>query len=136
MKPKVILNPDKEIVRTVKEGLKQKDGYCPCRMGKEEKNKCKSPRSARNGSRNVGNGRTATRCACYDRKRAHRHADRERIQDRRLDAFRQNERTNCRRTAFFSWNNQVRSDEYLQKACLFVTYRSYHSLQRLLLIFA
>lgn len=31
---KIRLNPDKEIVRTVKEGLKAKGGYCPCRVGK------------------------------------------------------------------------------------------------------
>jgi len=39
-KPKVILNPDKEVVKTVKEGLKAKDGYCPCRLEKTEDNKC------------------------------------------------------------------------------------------------
>ena len=40
MKPRVVLNPDKEVVRIVKEGLKAKDGYCPCRMGKSEDIKC------------------------------------------------------------------------------------------------
>jgi len=39
-KPKVILNPDKEVVKTVKEGLKAKDGYCPCRLEKSEDTKC------------------------------------------------------------------------------------------------
>lgn len=34
------LNPDKELVRKIKEGLKQKDGYCPCRLEKNEDNKC------------------------------------------------------------------------------------------------
>lgn len=34
------LNPDKELVRKIKEGLKQKDGYCPCRLEKSEDNKC------------------------------------------------------------------------------------------------
>ena len=29
------LNPDEEIVKTVKAGLKAKDGYCPCRVGKD-----------------------------------------------------------------------------------------------------
>ena len=29
------LNPDAEVVKTVKEGLKAKDGYCPCRVGKD-----------------------------------------------------------------------------------------------------
>ncbi len=37
---KIIENPDKEIVKTVREGLKAKDGYCPCRLGKDEDNKC------------------------------------------------------------------------------------------------
>lgn len=37
---KITLNPDAEIVATVKEGLKQKGGYCPCRVGKSEDIKC------------------------------------------------------------------------------------------------
>lgn len=37
---KIRLNEDEEVVAAVKEGLKQKDGYCPCRMGKSEDNKC------------------------------------------------------------------------------------------------
>ena len=37
---KIRENPNKEIVRTVREGLKAKDGYCPCRLGKDEDNKC------------------------------------------------------------------------------------------------
>ena len=40
MKPKIILNPNPEVVKTVKEGLKAKGGYCPCRMGKSEDIKC------------------------------------------------------------------------------------------------
>ncbi|MBR5202736.1 MAG: ferredoxin thioredoxin reductase catalytic beta chain [Clostridia bacterium] len=34
------LNEDKEIVEKIKEGLKRKDGYCPCRLQKLEKYKC------------------------------------------------------------------------------------------------
>jgi len=34
------LNEDAEVVRTIKEGLKAKDGYCPCRIGKSEDYKC------------------------------------------------------------------------------------------------
>ena len=34
------LNPDKNIVKTVKDGLKAKDGDCPCRVGKDPDNKC------------------------------------------------------------------------------------------------
>ena len=37
---KVTLNPDAEVVKTIKEGLKAKDGYCPCRIGRDEDNKC------------------------------------------------------------------------------------------------
>ena len=36
----VRLNPDKAVVAQIKEGLKQKDGYCPCRLEKTEDNKC------------------------------------------------------------------------------------------------
>jgi len=37
---KVRLNSDPEVVKTVKEGLRAKDGYCPCRLGKAEAYKC------------------------------------------------------------------------------------------------
>ena len=37
---KIRLNENEEIVRTIKEGLEKKDGYCPCRMGKAEEYKC------------------------------------------------------------------------------------------------
>lgn len=37
---KIRLNEDKEIVAVIKEGLKQKDDYCPCRMEKSDDNKC------------------------------------------------------------------------------------------------
>ncbi|MBQ4119525.1 MAG: ferredoxin thioredoxin reductase catalytic beta chain [Clostridia bacterium] len=40
MKMKIKLNPDKEVVKAIKEGLKQKGGYCPCRYEKTEDNKC------------------------------------------------------------------------------------------------
>ena len=36
----VSFNPDKEIVKTIKEGLRQKGGYCPCRLEKKEEYKC------------------------------------------------------------------------------------------------
>ena len=36
----VRLNEDKEMVEMIRAGLKEKDGYCPCRFGKEEKYKC------------------------------------------------------------------------------------------------
>ncbi len=34
------LNENPEIVARIKEGLKQKGGYCPCRLQKTEDNKC------------------------------------------------------------------------------------------------
>ena len=37
---KITLNPNEEIVRTVKEGLLMKDGYCPCRREKTPDTKC------------------------------------------------------------------------------------------------
>ena len=37
---KIKENPDKEVVRTVREGLKAKDGYCPCKLGRDEDIKC------------------------------------------------------------------------------------------------
>ena len=37
---KITLNPDENIVKTIKEGLAQKDGYCPCRREKKEEYKC------------------------------------------------------------------------------------------------
>lgn len=37
---KITLNPDREIVETVKKGLEAKGGYCPCRYGKAEEYKC------------------------------------------------------------------------------------------------
>lgn len=37
---KITLNPDKEVVKTVKEGLKRTGGYCPCRIQRTEEYKC------------------------------------------------------------------------------------------------
>ena len=37
---KVILNPDAEVVATVKAGLERTGGYCPCRMERTEENRC------------------------------------------------------------------------------------------------
>ncbi len=34
------LNENNEIVKAVRNGLKEKDGYCPCRVGKLPQNKC------------------------------------------------------------------------------------------------
>ena len=36
----VRFNENEEIVKTIKEGLKKKGGYCPCRLGKAEEFKC------------------------------------------------------------------------------------------------
>ena len=37
---KIKLNPDQEIVNTIREGLKRTGGYCPCRRGRTEATKC------------------------------------------------------------------------------------------------
>ena len=37
---KITLNPDAEIVRTVKEGLERTGGYCPCRREHIPENLC------------------------------------------------------------------------------------------------
>ena len=37
---KIRYNENKEIVEAVKQGLKEKDGYCPCRREKTEDYKC------------------------------------------------------------------------------------------------
>ena len=34
------LNEDAELVASIKEGLKKKGGYCPCRLGTAEEYKC------------------------------------------------------------------------------------------------
>lgn len=36
----VRLNEDKVVVQKIKEGLKVKGGYCPCRLQKTPENKC------------------------------------------------------------------------------------------------
>ena len=40
MKKRIRLNEDAELVARIREGLKAKDGYCPCRLGKREEYKC------------------------------------------------------------------------------------------------
>ncbi len=37
---KVTLNPDNEVVKLIKDGLKRTGGYCPCRLQKTDENKC------------------------------------------------------------------------------------------------
>ncbi|MBQ7226976.1 MAG: ferredoxin thioredoxin reductase catalytic beta chain [Clostridia bacterium] len=37
---KVRFNEDEEIVRRIKEGLKAKGGYCPCRIPRKPEYKC------------------------------------------------------------------------------------------------
>ena len=36
----VRFNEDKAVVERIKEGLKAKGGYCPCRLERTEENKC------------------------------------------------------------------------------------------------
>ena len=40
MKPKIRLNENEEVVKMIKDGLKAKGGYCPCRLERTEDNKC------------------------------------------------------------------------------------------------
>ncbi|MBR5242304.1 MAG: ferredoxin thioredoxin reductase catalytic beta chain [Clostridia bacterium] len=40
MDKKITLNPDKEVVAAIREGLKKTGGYCPCRLERIEDNKC------------------------------------------------------------------------------------------------
>ncbi len=37
---KIIFNPDEKVVTAIRNGLKRKDGYCPCRIQKTEDNVC------------------------------------------------------------------------------------------------
>ena len=37
---RIRLNENAEVVATVREGLAKNNGYCPCRSGKTEENKC------------------------------------------------------------------------------------------------
>ena len=37
---KVTLNPDAEMVETVKKGLEKTGGYCPCRVERTDEYKC------------------------------------------------------------------------------------------------
>ena len=37
---KITFNENKEIVKTIKEGLKRTGGYCPCRLQRTEEYKC------------------------------------------------------------------------------------------------
>lgn len=37
---KITLNPDEKIVEAIKDGLRARGGYCPCRIEKTEDNKC------------------------------------------------------------------------------------------------
>ena len=37
---RIIFNEDQKIVDMIREGLKKKDGYCPCRLEKTDENIC------------------------------------------------------------------------------------------------
>lgn len=39
-KYKIRLNPDKDVVKRIREGLKAKNGYCPCMILETEDTKC------------------------------------------------------------------------------------------------
>ena len=37
---RIILNPDKEVVTEIRDGLKRTNGYCPCRVVRTQDTKC------------------------------------------------------------------------------------------------
>ncbi len=37
---KVYFNPDERVRETIRDGLKRKEGYCPCRLQRVEENFC------------------------------------------------------------------------------------------------
>lgn len=37
---KITLNSDDKLVATIKRGLAEKNGYCPCKLARTEENKC------------------------------------------------------------------------------------------------
>lgn len=37
---KIILNPDNELVKEINQKLKENNGYCPCKLLKNENTKC------------------------------------------------------------------------------------------------
>lgn len=37
---KIIFNPDEKVVSAIRNGLKKKEGYCPCRIQKTDDNLC------------------------------------------------------------------------------------------------
>ena len=45
---KLILNPDKEHVAEIIQGLKDNEGYCPCSLIKNEDTKCKCKEAREN----------------------------------------------------------------------------------------
>lgn len=40
MKVKIIQNPDKELCAMIKQGLKDNEGFCPCKVVHNPDNKC------------------------------------------------------------------------------------------------
>jgi ferredoxin-thioredoxin reductase catalytic subunit len=40
LKMAVKFNEDKSVVERIKKGLKEKEGFCPCKLGKLPENKC------------------------------------------------------------------------------------------------
>ncbi|MBR3593338.1 MAG: ferredoxin thioredoxin reductase catalytic beta chain [Clostridia bacterium] len=37
---KIYFNPDKQVVEKIREGLRRKEGYCPCKLPRTEENVC------------------------------------------------------------------------------------------------
>ncbi|MBQ8550604.1 MAG: ferredoxin thioredoxin reductase catalytic beta chain [Clostridia bacterium] len=37
---KIYFNPDKQVVEKIREGLRRKEGFCPCKLPRTEENVC------------------------------------------------------------------------------------------------
>ena len=40
MKTKIVVNDDKDLVKTIRLALKENEGYCPCKLTHDPENKC------------------------------------------------------------------------------------------------
>ena len=63
---KIKLNPDQEIVNTIREGLKRTGGYCPCRRERTEATKCMCQEFNRAGTLVDGKWSNVTYMPCLE----------------------------------------------------------------------
>lgn len=69
---KITLNPDAEIVKVVKEGLRRTGGYCPCRT---EKKKIINVCAGNSGSRSRTRDLKVTVTACFITRQRRKYND-------------------------------------------------------------